>query len=268
MSNLDAVNALVTAINFDRFEEIEARHQPDVVFETFRGPAIHGSVAVADWHRTFQQLYADCTYTALEFVDDGDTVCLRATIEAKGYDWRAFEQRVVEVFRMADGVIAERRLYAMLRDVEFDKQATAALAAAREYRGGSVGETRAAVEGFLAAVREGDLDAARGFCHDKMAMVDGVYGSAGGGENVIALMAAIPRPALGLERMTHLYAGGHDALVEFAVNPERPRGARWFRLVEGKIVLVEGYWMLREIGLDPREDLAQDRHRRQVILPI
>src|SRR3990172_11983260 len=108
MSNVDAVNALVTAINFDRFAEIEACHQPDVLFQSFRGPPIHGSVSVGDWHRTFHRLYADCTYSDLEYVDAGDTVCLRATIEAKGYDWRAFTQRVVEVLRMENGAVAER----------------------------------------------------------------------------------------------------------------------------------------------------------------
>ena len=60
MSNIDAVNALLTAIHFDRFSEIEARHQPDVTFWSFRGPTLRDSVSVADWHRTFLRDYADC----------------------------------------------------------------------------------------------------------------------------------------------------------------------------------------------------------------
>src|SRR5882762_7452175 len=66
MSNIDAVNALITAINFDRFAEIESLHQPDAVFWSFRGPTLHDSVSIADWHREFLRDYADCSYTELE----------------------------------------------------------------------------------------------------------------------------------------------------------------------------------------------------------
>jgi len=62
MSNIDAVNALITAINFDRFAEIEARHNPDVTFSSFRGPTVTSSVGVEDWQRTFLRDYADCNY--------------------------------------------------------------------------------------------------------------------------------------------------------------------------------------------------------------
>ena len=37
---------------------------------------------------------------------------------------------------------------------------------------------------------------------------------------------------------------------------------------DGKIRVIEGYAMLRELGVNPYENYANDRHRRQVILPI
>jgi ketosteroid isomerase-like protein len=262
MSNIDAVNALLTAINFDRFAEIEAHHAPDVTFWSFRGPTLRSSVDVADWHREFLRDYADCNYGDLEYIEDGDTVVVRATIEAKGYDWRLFTQRVVEVFRMAEGEVVERRLYGMLRDIEFDKPVNAAMENAKGYRGGSASTTRKVVEAFFASTdNDGDV------FHEKAVLIDGVYGLAAGAANIRALMAAVPRPAFGVERVTAIYAGEHDALAEVAYDPSRPRQACWFRIVDGKIMVIESYWMLREIGVRPDVNYDHDRHQRQVILP-
>ncbi|MCC6383156.1 MAG: nuclear transport factor 2 family protein [Dehalococcoidia bacterium] len=265
--NLDAVNALITAINFDRFAEIEAWHAPDVLFTSFRGPILHDSVAVADWQRTFLREYADCSYGELEYVEEGDTVVVRATIEAKGYDWRPFTQRVVEVFRMADEAVAERRLYGMLRDTELDKPTAAALEHAVGFRGGDAVETQKRVcEGFTALLT-GDVEAARESFAEKAVLIDGVYGLANGFDNLAALFLAIPRPAFGQAHVRELFAAEHTALVEVAIAPERPRAAYWLRLVDGKIAVVEGYWMLREIGVPANVAYDRDRHQRQVILP-
>lgn len=268
MSNIDTVNALITAINFDRFAEIEALHSPAVLFSSFRGPTLRESVSVADWHRTLLRDYADCNYTDLEYIESGDTVVVRATIEAKGYDWRAFTQRVVEVFEVDGGEVTERRMYGMLRDIEFDKLATASMEDALGYRGGSASATRAVIEKLLAAVAADDMDAVKALVHEKATLIDGVYGTANGAENLLALMAARPRPAFGSERLTNLHVGEHTALLELAFDPSRPRLAEWVRLVDGKVRVVEAYWMLREIGLKPDVNYANDRHQRQVILPI
>ena len=88
-----------------------------------------------DWHTTFLRDYADCNYTDLEYIEEGDSVAVRATIEAKGYNWRPFTQRVVEVFDFVGGGVSERRMYGMLRDVELDKPSTAAMTGALEFRG-------------------------------------------------------------------------------------------------------------------------------------
>ncbi len=268
MSNLDAVNALITAINFDRFAEIEARHAPDVLFTSFRGPILHDSVAVADWQRQFQRDYADCNYSQLEYVEQDDVVCVRATIEAKGYDWRALTQRVVEVLRLEDEAIVERRLYGMLRDVELDKPATAAMNNALGFKGGSVAATRAAVEGFYGNLAANRRDEAREFLHDKVALIDSVYGITAGPESVLDLISARPKPAFGIWRVTRSFCSPRDAAVELAIDPNRPRLLDWVRIVDGKIAVIEAYWMLREIGVDPFVDRAHDRHVRQVILPI
>ena len=269
MSNIPAVNALLTAINFDRFAEIEARHRPDAVFWSFRGPTLHDSVAIADWHREFLKDYADCNYADLEYIEQGNVVAVRATIEAKGYDWRPFTQRVVEVFELDEaGEIATRRLYGMLRDIELDKAATASMTDASGYKGGSASSTRTTIEKLLEIGSQGDIEAIKEQCNEKLTIIDGVYGVANGLEGVLGLLAARPRPVFGHERPTRILAGEHDALVEFAIDPARPRLAEWFRIVDGKVRVVESYWMLREIGVNPMENYAQDRHRRQVILPI
>ncbi|MFN0148837.1 MAG: nuclear transport factor 2 family protein [Dehalococcoidia bacterium] len=268
MSNIDTVNALITAINFDRFDEIEAYHAPDVLFTSFRGPVLRGSVAVADWHRQFLRDYADCNYSELEYIEDGDTVVVRATLEAKGYDWRAFTQRVVEVFRFEQGEIVERRLYGALRDLEFDKPTNAAMENALGYRGGTPSGTRKAFQDLAAAFAAGDIEAARGFFHDKPVLIDGVYGLAAGWEAMTALAESRPQPFFGVERVTAVFAGDHVAAAELAVEPARPRTVEWLRLVDGKVIVLEVYWMLREIGIQPDENYARDRHQRQVILPI
>ncbi|MCC7364284.1 MAG: nuclear transport factor 2 family protein [Dehalococcoidia bacterium] len=268
MSNLDDANALLTAINFDRFAEIEARHAPDVRFHSFRGPDLNSSVAVHDWHRTFLRDYADCSYGETEAVQDGDTVAIRATIEAKGYDYRPFSQRVVEVMTFADGLVQERRLYGMLSDLELDKPTNAAMTAALEFPGGNVNDTRKAATGFFDAILAGDAEAAGAFLAEKAVVIDTVYGTAQGPEKIAALFAGIPRPAFGTNRVTHVFAGPKDACVETSYDPARPRAASWVRMLEGKIQVIETYWMLREIGVSPRVDQARARALRQVILPI
>jgi len=269
MSNIPAVNALITAINFDRFAEIEAHHRPDAVFHSFRGPTLRDSVAIADWHREFLRDYADCNYTELEYIEEGNVVAVRATIEAKAYDWRPFTQRVVEIFEFDEhGEVAHRRLYGMLRDIELDKPATASLADAQGFKGGSASATKQTMEKLMAAVTVADMDRIKEVTHEKATVIDGVYGIATGVENLVGLIAARPLPPFGTERVTRTLAGEHDALLELSIDPARPRLAQWFRLVEGKIRVVEAYWMLREIGVNPYENYANDRHRRQVILPI
>ena len=138
MSNIDAVNALITAINFDRFAEIEARHSPDVTFSSFRGP---DAARAASASRTGSGRSCAITPTATTPNWSTSRTARRsrcaATIEAKGYDWRPFTQRVIEVFAFEAGRVRERRLYGMLPDLELDKPATAAMNAALEFRGGS-----------------------------------------------------------------------------------------------------------------------------------
>ncbi len=266
MSNLSTVNDLLTAINFDRFHEIEARHAPGVIFNSFRGPALRDSISVADWHRQFLRDYADCNYTGLEYIDEASATVVRATIEAKGYDWRPLTQRVVEVFHVQDELITDRRLYGMLRDIELDKPAQQALDAALEFRGGSAADTRKVIESAVASATNGEA-VAEAF-DPKAVLIDSVYGVAIGPESIAALMASTPRPAFGVDRVTAIHASEHTALVESAIEPSRPRVADWYRLVDGKIRVIERYWMLREIGVNPYVNYARDRHQRQVIMPI
>lgn len=267
MTNIDTVNALLTAINFDRFAEIEALHNPDVTFASFIGPILHDSVAVADWHTTFLREYADCNYTELEYVDEGDRVGVRATIEAKGYTWRPFTQRVIESFVVEGRGIATRYLYAMLRDLELDKAATKAMEDAAEFPGGSPTATRKAVDAFIAAIQcdEFDHDATAALFDDKAVLIDTVYGNASGLDNIVEATRALPTPLFGTPRVTNLLCGAKDALVEIAIDPSRPRQAYWIRIVEGKIRVIESYWMLREIGIKLSE---AERHKRVIIQPI
>lgn len=269
MSNIPAVNSLITAINFDRFAEIEAHHRPDALFQSFRGPTLRDSVSIADWHREFLRDYADCNYAELEYIEQGSTVAVRATIEAKAYDWRPFTQRIIEIFNFDEtGEVAERRMYGMLRDIELDKPATAAMTDATGFRGGSASATRSTVEAFYNALLSGDAEGAKAQLHEKAACIDGVYGIANGADTILEFLRSIPMPAFGRLRVTNVLAGEHDAVVELAIDPNRPRFADWVRLVDGKIRVVEGYSMLRELGINPYENYAHDRHRRQVILPI
>ncbi len=269
MSNIPTVNALITAINFDRFAEIEAYHRPDAVFSSFRGPILRGAVGIADWHREFLRDYADCNYAELEYIEQGDTVAVRATIEAKAYDWRPFTQRVLEVFTFDEaGEIATRRLYGMLRDIELDKLATASMTDATGYQGGSASATKTVMEAIVTAGMAEQMDAVKEHLHEKVTLIDGVYGVTNGADNALELMAARPGPAFGRERCIGILAGEHTAVMEFAIDPNRPRLAEWLRLVDGKVRVIEAYWMLREIGVNPYENYANDRHRRQVILPI
>ena len=267
MSNIDAVNALLTAINFDRFHEIEARHAPAAVFSSFRGPDLRSSVAIADWHREFLKDYADCNYGDLEYIEDGDVVVTRATIGAKGYDWREFTQRVLEIFRVDGEEIAERRLYGMHRDLEFDKPTQQAMDDAVGFRGGSPSETRKTVESFAAAASTGDSDAMKEALHERVACIDGVYGIVNGADAVIELLSSLPRPVFGSERVTAVFAGEHSAAAEYAYDDAHPRDADFYRLVDGKIRVIERYWMLRAIGVRPEENYANDRHVRKVIYP-
>lgn len=268
MSNIDAVNALITAINFDRFPEIGARHQPDATFISFRGPNLRDSVAISDWHRTFARDYADTNYTDLEYIEDNDVVAVRATIEAKGYDWRPFSQRVVEVFRVADDAVAERRLYGMLRDVELSKPATQAMEAAQEAGGGSASATRSLVTKLYAGLLAHDEEDVKAALDPKCALVDSVYGIVAGPDAVLDLTARIPSPAFGIWRVTNVFAGPKDAVVELSIDPSRPRRADWVRIVDGKVRVIETYWMLREIGIPGDQNYAHERHIKQVIMPV
>lgn len=268
MSNIATVNALITAINFDRFPEIEALHAPDARFVSFRGPILRDSNAIADWHRKFLVDYADCNYADIEYIEDGETVAIRATLEAKGYDWRPFSQRVVETFAFdATGEVVDRRLYGMLRNIEFDKETAAAMKEAEGFKGGSASATRTAVTSFYDALMSGDREAALAAFTARPALIDGVNGIVTGGENILDFLAAIPAPMMGQLRVTGILAGERDALVELAIDPSRPRFAAWVRTVDGKIAVIERYAMLRELGVNPFENLASDRHARSPIFP-
>lgn len=265
MSNIDAVKALIAAINLDRFDRIEALHQPDVTFWPFSGPPVVGSVSVQDWYTEFLRDYADCTYAEEEFIDDGDVVAVRATLQAKGYNWRAFTQRVLDVCEMKDGKVATRRLYAMLPNLELDKAATAAMNSATGFRGGSASETRQVAQAFFAAWIADDADSMKACLAEKAALVETVHGTVSDPEAIAGAHARMASPAMGSWQVTGIYGGTKDAVVEAAINPERPRLASWIRAVDGKIAVIEMYWMLREIGIGPE---SKTRHMRRVIHPM
>lgn len=267
MSNRDIVDALVTAINYDRFDEIQALHDPGVIFHSFRGPTLRDSVALRDWHHAFLEQYADCTYSEVETVAEGDAVAMRSTIEAKGYDWRAFSQRVLEIARFEGDLIVDRRLYGMIRDIELDKPALVALDAAHDFQSASASGAKKVVEGFYGSLLASERDQAAGSLDEAVTLIDSVYGITSGAEGVLDLLEATPSPAFGCARVTAVVAGEKDIVVEMAIEPARPRMADWVRVVEGKILVIERYWMLREIGINPFVEYSRDRHRRQVILP-
>jgi len=266
MSNIDSAKALFSAINRDRVAEIEGLHNPDVVFSTFRGPTLRGSGAVGDWHQEFLRMYADCEYTEVEYIEQGNVVSARATIVAKGYDWREFSQRVVEVLDFEDGGISGRRVYAMPPDVEFTKPAADQLKNAAGFRGASPATTLRVATTFFQSLIGGDIDTAKAYLDPRAVLVDGVYGTAVGPDNVVALIASQPVPAFGSWRVERAVGGPKDAVVETAIAP-RPRAATWVRVVDEKIVLLEVHWMLREIGFDPAVS-NRERPGKQVIMPI
>ena len=268
MPSRDVAEALVTAINFDRFADIQALHAPGVTFHSFRSAMLRDSVAVRDFHNALLQRYADCTYTDVEAIEDGDSAALRATIAAKGYDWRAFEQRVLDIVKVEDDLIVERRLYGMTRDIELDKPALQSLDAAAEFRGGKARSTRRAVSGLYEDLLGGDRSAAGEALDENVTLVDSVYGVATGVDAVLDLLEATPQPAFGHPRVTSVVGGEKDAAVEIAIDPSRPRIADWVRLVEDKVRVIERHWMLREVGVNPYLEYARDRHSKQVILPI
>ena len=147
-----------------------------------------------------------------------------------------------------------------------DKAATASMNNALEFRGGSTSGTGTIVDGFFKALLMSDRETALSFLADKATLVDSVYGVATGSENVLHALAATPRPMFGSYRVTRSFSGPKDGLVETAIDPSRPRRADWVRVVDGKIMVIESYWMLREIGVPPES--YQARHPKQVILPI
>ena len=267
MPHSDVAEALVTAINYDRFDEIQALHAPGVVFHSFRGPMLRDSVAVRDFHHELLERYADCAYTEAETVEDKEAVALRATIEAKGYDWRAFRQRVLDISRVEDGLIADRRLYGMMRDIELDKPALAAMDEAAAFRGGSARATRRLVRGLYEQLLAGEREEAAASLDENVTLIDSVYGIVSGVDAALDLLEATPKPAFGYPRLTAVVAGEKDAAVEIAIDPARPRIADWVRIVEGKARVIERHWMLREIGVNPFVEYSRDRHSRQVILP-
>lgn len=266
MSNIDLVNAFITAVHLDRFAEIEARHSPVATFHPFLGPDLHDSVAIADWHRNFLRDYADCTYTEIEYLEQGDTVAIRATLEAKGYDWRRFTQDILEVFRFEDELIAERRQYAMLRDIELDKQQTRALEKAKEDDTAKSRRTRKAVEGFYEAVLGGDREAAAEHLDENVLLVDSVHGIVMQPEAALDVLLGTPKPAFGAWRVTNSVSSEQNAAVELSIDPVRPRAADWVRMLGEKIAVIERHWMLREIGL--LSALERERHVRRVIHPV
>ena len=191
-----------------------------------------------------------------------------ADIAAKGYDWRAFTQQVLEVMTFRDDQIASRRLYGMLRDIELGKAETAALKAAAEYPGAKARATKKAVKAFYEALEEGDDDKAIEQLDENAAYIDSVYGIANGPQEILNLIKSLPTPAFGQNRVTGVFAGPKDAVVEQSIESSRPRSADWIRILEGKIKVIERFWMLREIGVNPFEEYSRDRHRKPVIPPI
>ncbi len=266
--SVSTAKQLVDAINFDRFDDIQKLHASGVTFHSFRGPTLKDNIAVRDWQTELLERYADCTYTEEEIVDDSDIAALRTTIVGKGYDWRQFAQRALDIIQVDDdGRINTRHLYAMLRDIDLDKSIESALSRANEYPGGS---EKTATE-LAIKFCEMDISSNRGIASDILdensVFVDSVYGSAKGPDAITSLLEAIPKPAFGIPRMQTCIAGIKDVVTEIAVDPQRPRFANWIRIVEDKIVVVERYWMLREIGVNPFVEYSRDRHRRQVNLP-
>lgn len=269
MSHTEAVQEFITDINFDRFAAIEAAHHPRATFHSFRGPNLHDSLAIEEWHRHFLRNYADCTYKEPEYREEGNTVAVAAIIEAKGYDFRRFNQRVLDIYELDENeLIVGRRLYAMLRDIEMDKPVSQAHTFAVETQGGKPAKTKEVVTAFFDALLAGEADAAKELVYEKSAIIDSIHGIAAGADAIVEIFGAVPVPAFGIPRVSAITAGPNAAAVEVALDPGRPRAAYHVRVVEEKVAVVEVYWMLREIGYNPYEEYRQDRHLRRAILPI
>ena len=155
----------------------------------------------------------------------------------------------------------------MLRDIEIDKPIQAAFSRANEYPGGSESTVAELAEKFCELELSNNSEVADAILDEKSVLIDSVYGTAGGSDAIVSLLKTTPVPAFGMSRMQTCIAGVKDAVVEFAVDPRRPRYADWIRVVEDKIVVIERYWMLREIGVNPFVEYSRDRHHRQVIMP-
>jgi hypothetical protein len=267
MSNIDLVTELITAIHFDRFAEIEARHRPAAAFQSFRGPDLHSSVSIADWHREFLRDYADCNYSEVEFIEQKEMVVIRAKLEAKGYDWRQFSQNVIEVFRFEDDLVIERRQYAMLRNIALEDRAmTRQYDKVKADRTAKGRRTRKAVPEFYDAVLAGDRDTAAGYLDENAILIDSVYGVVMKPDAVLDVLLGTPRPAFGVQRTTNLLATDQAVAVELAIDPARPRTADWVRMLGEQIGVIERHWMLREIGL--LSSMERERHTRRVLHPV
>ncbi|MFQ5381888.1 MAG: nuclear transport factor 2 family protein [Dehalococcoidia bacterium] len=267
MSNTETIEALVSAIEHDRFREIAELHRPGAVFHTFRGPTVSGGTAAGGWYAAFLRDYADCSYSDRALLEQGDVAALAATLGAKGVDWRAFDQRVLEFFEFEEGLVAARRIYAMPARFEYPKPVADAVAKLKEAEGVGASSVEATARGFVEALLAGDRDGARAFLSEDSVLVDGVFGVATGSDSVLELVAALPAPAFGVWRLSRCVAGNRAAALEMAIDPARPRAAAWVRVSEEKVASIEIYWMLREIGVTPAVG-SMPRHPKQVILPI
>ncbi|MDZ7728513.1 MAG: hypothetical protein U5Q44_10180 [Dehalococcoidia bacterium] len=199
MSHIDAAKALIRAIDYDTFSQIETAHHPLCTFHSFRGPILQDALAIADWHRIFARNYADLTYTESEYIEQDDTVAVRATLEAKGYDWRRFHQRAVDVMEFDEyELVTGRRLYAMLRDIEFEKQVENAFKFASEAKGGKQAKTEEIVRNYYTAILSGDDETARGLLNEKCAHIDPIYGVAAGADAMVEIPASVPEAGVWL----------------------------------------------------------------------
>ena len=267
MSTSGTVDALISAIERERFRDIAELHQAGAALHTFRGPTAWGGVAIGEWYGRFLRDYADCSYTERSLVEDGEVAALRATIEAKGYDWRVFEQHVLEFVEFEEGLISARRIYAMPARIEYPKPALDALQKLEGTAGGGPAPVAAAARGFVDALLEGDRDGAAALLADDAVLIDGVFGVATGSEAVLELVSTLPSPAFGTWRLLRCIAGENAAALELAIDPQRPRAGAWIRVNEERVAAIEMYWMLREIGVTTGV-VSIPRHPKQVILPI
>ena len=266
MANIEHVNDLITAIQHDRFAEIEARHGPAARFYPFIGPDLHSAIDIGDWYREFVEDYADLLYTGNEYLEDKGTVAVRSTLEYKGYNWNRFTMNVIDVMEFDNDLVVERRQYAMLPDLELDKQQTRIYEKAREDKDAKSRKTKKAIPEFYEAIMSGDAEGAKGKLKEDVFLIDTVYGLAVGADAVVDALLATPTPAFGVWRITNAITSDQNGLVELAIDPVRPRRADWVRMVGEEIAVIERHWNLREIGA--LSMLQTGRHRRRVIMPI